>query len=108
MGEIEEALRRQKAQQMALDDEAGDEEIDEPPTKKQKTDKGSKATKNGNKAESKKKRKSPQQKAKKSPQQKPVETSLDDKKEEPKEENKSKKKNKKMLSMGKGLKYRDM
>merc|ERR1712087_60832 len=111
---IEEALKRQRLQQQALDDEDEEEpelmdedEIDEPPTKKQKTDKGSKATKNVQKAESKKKRKSPQQKAKKSPQQKPVETSLDDKKEE-KDEKKSTKASKKMLSMGKGLKYRDM
>lgn len=119
--EIEEALKRQRLQQQALDDEDGEEEpelmdedeIEEPPTKKQKTDKGSKATKNGENTESKKKRKSPQQKAKKSPQQKPVETSLDDKKEEKEKEDKeekkaSPKKDKKMKNMGKGLKYRDM
>merc|ERR1712154_276006 len=64
--------------------------------------------KNGQKAESKKKRKSPQQKAKKSPQQKPLETSLDDKKEEKDEKKSPTKPSKKMLSMGKGLKYRDM
>ena len=119
--EIEEALKRQRLQQQALDDEEGEEEpelmdedeIEEPPTKKQKTDKGSKATKNGENTESKKKRKSPQQKAKKSPPQKPVETSLDDKKEEKEKEDKeekkaSPKKDKKMKNMGKGLKYRDM
>merc|ERR1712129_383698 len=46
------------------------------------------------------------QKAKKSPQKKPVETSLDDEKKE--EAKKSPSKSKKMQSMGKGLKYRDM
>merc|ERR1712232_294498 len=74
--EIEEALKRQRQQQRALDDEVDDaeeDEIEEPPTKKQKTEKGAKATqKNGGN------KKSPQQKAKKSPQKKPAETSLDD------------------------------
>merc|ERR1712232_883217 len=84
--EIEEALKRQRQQQRALDDEVDDapdlmdeEEIEEPAAKKQKTDKGSKTTqKNGDKSSPTKKRKSPQQKAKKSPKNKPVETSLDD------------------------------
>merc|ERR1712083_326765 len=51
-------------------------------------------------------KKSPQQKAKKSPQKKPAETSLDDEKKE--EAKKPATKSKKMLNMGKGLKYRDM
>lgn len=115
--EIEAALRQQKLQQKALDDEDEDapelmdeDNIEEPPTKKQKTEKGSKATQNGQKA-AEKKRKSPQQKAKKSPQQKPTEASLDDdkkEKEEKKETPKKAKASKKMQSMGKGLKFRDM
>merc|ERR1712130_592866 len=80
----------------------GEKEVDEPPTKKQKTEKGSKSTKNGNKTEGKKKRKSPQQKA-----QKPAEKEInDDQKENVKE--KKKKNKKKMLSMKGGIKYRDM
>jgi len=44
--QIMEALKEQKRQQMALDDE-DDAEVEEPPTKKQKTAKGQKATANG-------------------------------------------------------------
>merc|ERR1712244_115257 len=77
-------------------------------TKKQKTEEGSKSTqKNGDKSPQKK-RKSPQQKAKKSPTKKPVETSLDDDKKEESAKKSPAKKDKKMQSMGKGLKYRDM
>merc|ERR1712129_321602 len=66
---------------------------------KQKTDKGSKATKNGQANKNEKKRKQAA---------KPVETSTvdDDNKEE--EQPKKVKASKKMQSMGKGLKYRDM
>jgi len=108
--EIEEALKQQRLQQQALDDEQEESEeeapelmdedkIEEPPTKKQKTDKGSKATKNGQANKNEKKRKQAA---------KPVETSTvdDDNKEE--EQPKKVKASKKMQSMGKGLKYRDM
>merc|ERR1712186_94472 len=44
--QVMEALREQKRQQRALDDEE-DSEVEEPPTKKQKTAKGEKATANG-------------------------------------------------------------
>jgi len=44
--QVMEALREQKRQQRALDDE-DDSEVEEPPTKKQKTAKGEKATANG-------------------------------------------------------------
>merc|ERR1712228_623215 len=69
-----------------------------PPTKKQKTNKGSKATKNGDKSEKSPKRKSPQQKPKED----------DDDKKEEKSPKKSPKGDKKMKSMKGGLKYRDM
>merc|ERR1712157_444445 len=108
--EIEAALREQARQAKALDDE--DDDINEPPTKKQKTSSGSKSTKNGSKSEGTKKRKSPQQKANKSPKQKPTPSPLsDDKKEgDDKNDNKKKKKkqNKNMKNLKGGIKYRDM
>mmetsp|Transcript_60969 Transcript_60969/g.96918 ORF Transcript_60969/g.96918 Transcript_60969/m.96918 type:complete len:376 (-) Transcript_60969:193-1320(-) len=125
--EIQKALARQKKLGRVLDEEDDEEDEEEetpavieeeeeeeeeeeavqPPTKKQKTNKGAKATKNGGKAEQQK-RKSPQQKPKKAPQD--VGKEEDHKSEETSEQKEAQKgkKSKKMQNMKGGIKYRDM
>eukprot|EP01083_Nonionella_stella_P063400 164749_1 len=129
--EIETALKVQRLQQMALDEDEEEEEapeledeeeeeepqeeeeseeeeeVVEPPTKKQKTQKGAKATKKGKKGEESKKRKSPQQKAQKAVKS-PPQKAQKAQEEEKGEKSKKNKKSKKMGSLKGGIKFRDM
>merc|ERR1712156_332570 len=88
-----EALKEQKRQQMALDDE--DEEVSEPATKKQKTAKGQKATANGT-TKADKKRKNAKG------------NSSDDAEEEEVKPSKKGKKSKEMKTLQGGVKSKDM
>eukprot|EP01083_Nonionella_stella_P261345 889967_1 len=122
--ELQEVLRRQAEQQKMYDDEddnkaeeneeeepqlIDEDEIDEPPSKKMKTSKGSKSTSTKNGISDEKKRKSPLQKPKPKPSQIETETETEtETNEKEKQSQKKSKKNKKMQNMKGGIKYRDM